>query len=108
MKTLLTALAILLTTATCFAADVKLTWDPSQNATGYRVYMSTDRGQTWDAGVDVGNTTTHTYIGVPDIGLILFRVSAYNSQANSIRYNAGAWYCAEWVPPTVPTGTGVE
>jgi len=61
MKTLLTALAILLTTATCYTADVKLAWeDPSQNATGYRVYMSTDRGQTWDAGVDVGNTTTNT------------------------------------------------
>lgn len=108
MKTLFATIVIVLISFSAYAADVKLSWDPSDNATGYKIYMSTDQGQSWDAGVDVGNVTTYLYPSVPDTGLVLFRVSAYNSQANVVRYNAGVWFCKDWVPPDMPTGVGVE
>lgn len=90
------------------AADVKLAWDPSDNASGYRIYMSTDQGKTWDMGTDAGDVVQYNYPNVPDTGLILFRVSAYNSSNEVIRYEAGVWYCADWVPPTQPSGIGIE
>jgi len=105
---LILAILFALITSPVWAADVSLSWDPSDNATGYRIYTSTDGGQTWDSGVDVGDVTEYTYTGVPDSGLVLFRVSAYNSSAEAIRYEAGAWYCAPWQPPNHPTGVGVE
>jgi hypothetical protein len=107
MKTLLTAILICIA-STCSAADVKLSWDPSDGAVGYKIYMSTDQGQTWTAGIDVGAVVTYQYTGVQDAGLTLFRVSAYNGQGEAVRYNAGAWYCGDWKPPAVPTGVGVE
>jgi len=105
---LLTILFLFVTATTCMAADVKLNWDPSTGATGYKVYMSTDKGTTWTTGTDVGNVTTYTYMNVPDTGLVMFRVSAYNTQSESIRFEAGVWYCKDWMPPKDPTGIGVE
>jgi len=88
--------------------DVDLRWDASAGVTGYKIYMSTDNGTSWSVPVDVGNTLNHTYTGVPDIGLILFRVSAYNTQGESIRFWSGAWYCEDWKPVLAPTGTGIN
>ena len=92
------------------AAEVKLAWDANSETdlAGYKVYMSTDQGATWTAGVDVGNITAHTYPDVPDTGLILFRVSAYDANNETIRYEAGAWYCKDFLPVLPPSCAGVQ
>ena len=90
----------------CLAADIDLNWDVSDGAVGYKVYQSVDTGQTWDEVGDVVACTTP--LVVPDSGLVLFRVSAYNNQGEVIRCDAGAWYNGDWTPPAQPTGTGIQ
>ena len=92
------------------AADVKLAWDANSESdlAGYKVYMSVDHGATWAPGVDVGSVTAHTYPDVSDTGLILFRVSAYNTYGETIRYEAGAWYCKDFLPVLAPSCAGVQ
>jgi len=81
------------------AAEVTLKWEASADATGYKVYKSLDSGTTWDAGVDVGDVTEYIYTGVEETGLVLFRVSAYNSFGETISYWSGAFYNHLWLPP---------
>lgn len=107
MKTLIIVL-ILLVAASAMAADVSIAWDTAQGATGYKLQMSTDTGATWSAGVDVGNVLTYTLLGVPDTGLVLFRVLAYNVQDEAITTWAGAWYNNDWKPPGYAGGLGVQ
>lgn len=107
MRALLFAF-LLLSALPAAAADVSLSWDASADAAGYKIYVSADNGATWDAGTDVGNVTGHTYPGVPEDGLILFRVGAYNSQGETIRYEAGAWYNGAWTPPLAASGLGIQ
>ena len=106
---------ILLIIAFCFiftsvaaAANIALQWNESATATGYKIYQSTDMGLTWDAGLDVGNVTTHVVPGVPDSGLVLFKVGAYNSNGESIRLWSGAWHNGDWQIPADPGVTGIE
>jgi len=105
IKVLLTLL--ILTATAAWGADITLRWDASDGAEGYRIYQSTDTGAMWDAGADVGNVTQYT-ITVPDSGLVLIRIGAYNAQGEVIRYNAGAWYNGDWKLPNVASGAGVE
>ena len=100
-------LTILLIASTVHAADVTLRWDASEGAEGYKIYQSTDTGALWSEVADAGNVTQYTVIA-PDTGLVLFRISAYNSQGEAIRYNAGAWYNHEWKLPNEPSGAGVK
>jgi len=100
---ILTAL-MLIFAVNCLAADVLLKWDAAQYATGYKLYISADNGVTWDAGIDVGNVTQYTYLGVPDTGLQLFRVSAYNQYGETITAWAGSWFNGDWIPPTEALG----
>ena len=74
-----------------FAADVKLDWDASSGATGYRVEMSTDMGVTWQAPI-LATSKPFTYPGVPEDKLILFRVSSFNAVAEATNKYAGCWY----------------
>ena len=90
------------------AADVTLKWDVSTGVTGYKIYKSEDLRATWDTGVDVGNVTTYTYIGVREDGPVDFRVSAYNATGEAIRYWSGAWYDHTFMPPDDPGGAGIE
>ena len=90
------------------AADVELIWESAALATGYKVYQSTDAGSTWDAGTDVGNVTTYELVGVPDSGLVLFRISAYNSYGETITSWQGGWYCGDWMPPQASIGLRVN
>jgi len=101
-------LMVMLFAGFAFAAEVNLTWDTSPGATGYKLYMSTDSGQTWTGEMDVAKVITYAYPSVPDSGLVLFRVSAYNSVGESIRYWSGAWYCGDWKPVESPGGAGIE
>ena len=108
MKKVLLALLILTVATPAISADVVLSWNASAPATGYKLYQSVDQGATWDAGTDVGNVTNHLILNVPDSGLVLFRVGAYNTFGESIRTWSGAWYNGDWQLPASVGGTGIE
>lgn len=109
MRTLYNILAlILILTAPVFAADINLQWDPSEGATGYKIYKSLDLGVTWLTGTDVGNMTTFKILNVEENTLVLFRVSAYNQTGEAIRTEYGAWYDHRKKPPLNPTGLGIN
>jgi hypothetical protein len=57
---------------------------------------------------DVGNVTEYTWADVPDSGMTLFRVGAYNAKGEAIRFDAGAWHNLDWAPPRRPGGLGAE
>jgi hypothetical protein len=98
---------LVLTKGHGLAANVKLQWDLSPEAAGYKIYMSSDLGMTWSEARDAGNVLTYTWANVPDVGLILFRSSAYDASGEAIRYEAGVWYNGDWIlRPT--TGLGIE
>ena len=98
----------LLIAVPAFAADVTLSWDASQGATSYKIYLSSDNGATWDAGTDVGNVTTFVYPGVAETGLILFKISSVNSTGESISHWRGAWFDYTRQPPDYAPGLGVQ
>ena len=98
---------ILLISTISNAAEITLHWDASENATGYKIYISLDCGQSWDDGLDVGNVTTYK-INVPDHQLVLLRASAYNNFGESIRTDAGVFYNSDWKRPGKPSEASVE
>jgi len=106
-KLLLAIVAFFFMCGMAFAADITLKWEVSTDATGYKIYKSLDLGVTWDAGLDVGNVTTHIYTGVEETGLVLFRVSAYNASGETISTWSGCWYNKIWQPPLSAQGLGV-
>ena len=91
-----------------FAADVTLKWEAAPLATGYNLYYSTDLGITWSSPIDAGNVLEYEITGVPDIGVVLFRVGAYNSYAETLISWQGGWYCGEWMPPGQALNLGVS
>ena len=99
---------LLLKASGVLAADVNLSWDVAAGADTYTVYQSTDNGATWTAAASGVMTTSTTIAGVPDSGLVLFRVSAVNSVAEAIKLNSGAWYNGDWLPPVDPGGLGIQ
>lgn len=107
-KILLIFLFILMSFSFSEAADVSLKWDVSTGATGYKVYKSEDLGVTWGTPVDVGNVTTYIWTGIIEDKMILFRVSAYNANGESIRTWSGAWYDHRLRPINSPSGTGIQ
>ena len=107
-KLILAVLSIFLFSTVAPGADVVHKWDTTINADGYRLYQSVDNGVTW---VQVGLDTTETTmvaLGVPDSGLVLFRVSAFNAVDETIREWSGSWYNGDWKPINSPGGAGIE
>jgi len=104
------AIILLCFCAPAVAADVTLQWDPVVGADGYRIYISTDCGQTWDynTGTDVGNVTVYVYEDVPDTGQVLFRAGAYNGHGEEVEYKAGVSWCGDCGPPAAPRGIGIQ
>lgn len=92
-----------------FAADIKTAWDASA---GGLLATKSKLALTWELpGRSPGmqaNSTTFTWDGAPDTGLLLFRAAAYNQSQEVIRYEAGAWYNGSWKPPANPTGLGLK
>ncbi len=108
-RILLMVLAVvLLISSMSFATDVSLKWNPSVGATGYKVYKSEDLGVTWGTPVDVGNVTTYIYLAVIETKMVLFRVSAYNTTEESIRFWSGAWFDNRLKPINSPPGAGIQ
>lgn len=89
-----------------YAIDVPLSWDAVSSADGYKVYQTDDIGVTWTMVADVTETNT-TILNVPDTGLVLFRVSAYNSGCEVLRSWSGAWANKMWDLDS-PSGAGVQ
>lgn len=107
--TIVVCLCVLALVGFSRAAEITVGWDanPESDVVGYRVYQSTDIGLSWTLVADV-NATTTTLSNVPDSGLILFRVSAYDGQSEAIRYDAGAWFNSDWQPLSSPKSSGIE
>ena len=88
----------LFVTSIAWSADVNINWIAVSDATGYKVYMSTDLGTTWDAGTDVGNVTTYRYEGI----------GSYDTVSEVIRYELFVGYNGDWLPLKAPSGVGVS
>lgn len=111
---LLTLAILLIAVTTSYAKDLKLSWDASPGADGYRVQICTlvvEDGvikPVWSESRDAGPTTTFMWTGAIETELLLFRASAYNNTGEVISTTTGAWYCGSWVLPEAATGLGIE
>lgn len=97
------------------AADCGFEWKASAGATGYWLEYSLDQGATWTGRKATGSLVPNalgyvswTYTGVPETGLVLFRVAATNATSTAIRLEAGAWYHHAWRPLPTPSGAGIS
>jgi hypothetical protein len=91
-----------------FAGEIMLDWEPSQSATGYKVYRGESPGQyTWS--IDVNGATTTAMDGLPDCTLSYFATTAYNAVGESGYSNEVASWARPVVaavnPPSVGQGT---
>lgn len=107
-KIVILIIVFMLVATSALAADVHLRWDATQGATGYKIYMSTDGRQTWDAGVDVGNVTEKIFTGVPETGSVDFKIGAYNPGSEMVADWRGAWYDHTKIPPGYAGGLGIQ
>jgi hypothetical protein len=110
MKILLLILFALLlaTSLAAQAKDLHMAWDPSTNATGYQIQISTNLGQTWGEIRDGNGTRTdYWWLGAPETGMLLFRVGAKGAGQESWNMTAGAWYNGSW-DLSSPKGTGIK
>lgn len=97
-----------------WAADCVFSWRAVQGATGYELEYSADGGTTWTGRKSTGPLTpdaqgevSWTYTGVPETGLLLFRVSAVNASGKAVRTESGAWYNHLWKPLGSPSGGAI-
>lgn len=103
----LTIVCILAFPISAMCATISLKWDTAAGATGYRIDQSINSGTAWTEVKDAGNVLTTT-VTAPDTGLVLYRIKAYNSQGQTIRTNAGAWFNGSWSLPAPATGAGIQ
>jgi hypothetical protein len=114
--------AVFMGPARSYGADISVTWLAATGASGYRLEYSSDNGAGWQTPKDIGMITpvdytatggvhlmlcAYTWTGLPDTGLILIRVTAYNASGAATRTDAGAWYNKGWLPPIAPKGVGI-
>ena len=91
-RIILTIVAVILMTCSSFAADIRLEWDASQGATGYKLQISTDRGRTWGEVRDTGSAESkYVWKGAPDSGFLMFRIMSYNPHGRAWNTTEGAW-----------------
>jgi hypothetical protein len=107
MKKLLAIVIMLSLPAMALSADLTLSWDAMENASGYTVERSIDSGATWEKVADV-TANSVALSAQPDSGLALYRVGAYNGQGEVTRTYSGAWYNGDWLLPGMTSGVGVE
>ena len=88
------------------SAELTLAWDPVAGAETYRLYQSTDSGETWATVVSVAAPTTQVIISVADDRVILLRISAIDARGESMRWEYGVFYHGGW-RRTSPSGMGI-
>jgi len=98
------------------AEEVKIQWRVANGATGYKVAMSTNAGESWeerDAGTVLSNCdglgvetdcANFTWVDAPSTGLVIFRVGAYNQTGEAWQMKNGAWFNGSWTLPSTPRG----
>lgn len=77
MRRVLAAL-LLACSAPAWAGQINLAWDPTANASGYRVFYGTSSG-TYSANIDVGSKTSASVAGLTDGARYYFAVKAYDT-----------------------------
>jgi len=97
-------ISVLFLITSSWAVDLPVAWDAASGATGYKLYQSLDGGITWSPGADMGNVTSAVLVNVAETGLILYRLSAYNANGETITTWQGAWYDHTKRPPDAPVG----
>jgi len=111
MKKFLTLAFLILFTSLATAGDLTISWDPSPSpdAIGYKIYMGSLTGSTWE-WQEVGDTNSTSFdYNAPEDNLYLFRVSAYDSFGQeAIRLMSGIFYNYHWKPLDRVTGVGVK
>ena len=100
-------LAVCLLASTAWAWTETYSWSPVAGATSYTVEKSVNNGTTWTVAETGLTTTSYTYVGT-ETGLVIFRVSACNSNGCGVRAGDGLWHNEAWVPPLVPGNLQVQ
>src|SRR5258708_6078475 len=90
VRKLLTALAIVLVPVIGLADTITLSWDGVPEATQYAVYQSLDGALTWAKVATIRNTAIS--IEVPGDRLVIFRIGAQISGAETPTLDKGSWY----------------
>jgi len=72
--------------------SVTLAWDPpaSTSISGYRVYFGTAPGA-YAGGIDIGNVTSYTVLGLNSATRFYFAVTAVDSLGNESAYSNEAY-----------------
>jgi len=68
--------------------DCKIGWDSIPTATGYELFFSVDRGNTWPVDISLGDVTGYTWEEAPNNAIILIK----GCSDLGCRPWAGAWY----------------
>lgn len=108
LKKTSTAIALILATAApAFAWTATYSWAPSTGATSYKLEKSADNGSTWTVVNAAIATTSFAYTGT-EPALVLFRVSACNSNGCTVRSGDGFWHDESKTPPASPSSLAVQ
>jgi len=97
---LLVSILFLLPLVNANAIDLTFQWDANteENLAGYKIYKSDTNGETWQI-VDVGNVLTYTWINCEEDRLLLFVLTAYNTDDLESSKSYGLWYNGIWLKP---------
>ena len=112
-KTILfTALFLLLTTPSLFAAQATLSWNPNSESdlAGYKVYWGTSTGS-YQWSLDVKDVNSYTISNLTEGESYFFAATAYDFTGNESGYSNEVSYdvpIPDTTPPADPTGTDVK
>ncbi len=81
------------------ADTVTLAWDPSDGATGYKIYWGTS-SRTYEHVIDVGKVLIYT-VGLPEGSTYYFAATAYDGTSIESDYSDEVSYCADWLVKNV-------
>jgi hypothetical protein len=84
---------LILTQGSSYAAQVKLAWNASNGAAGYKIYYGTV-SKNYTSFVDVKNNLTYTFPDLPDGNTYYFVATAYDTSRLESNYSAEVSYNA--------------
>lgn len=95
--------------STLYAADITVKWDAANGATSYEIEMqdTTQPDPVWVQVKAVADVTETLLEGIPENGLMLFRVISVNANGKTVNANAGAWYDKTKQIPSKTQGFGI-
>jgi hypothetical protein len=84
---------LILTQGSSYAAQVKLAWNASNGAAGYKIYYGTSSNH-YTSVVDVKNYLTYTFTNLPDGNTYYFAATAYDTSRLESDYSTEVCYNA--------------